>query len=110
MDFTPVEGLRRLLLTFQAAQQHFFPIRPAKAVLAEPHFPAGTSLAIRPNDETTNKAWLPPETDLGRGLLVRRLYRFLYLPRHNASLFGNQFQKFPQHAIGQSPNRLPAID
>ena len=26
------------------------------------------------------------------------------------SLFGNQFQEFPKHAIGHSPNRLSAVE
>jgi len=50
--------LRRLLLPFQAAQQHLLPIRPAETMLAQPHLPAGASLAIWPDQETTNKSRL----------------------------------------------------
>src|SRR5262249_21522445 len=110
MDFTPVERLRRLLLTLQTAQQHLFAVRPAKAVLAQPHLPARTSLAIRPEDETANKPGLAPQTHFGHGLLVRHVRRFLHLPSHNPSLFGNQFEKFSQHAVGQSPDSFAAVD
>src|SRR5262249_9819636 len=110
MDFTPVERLWGLLLTLQTAQQHLFAVRPAKAVLAQPHLPARTSLAIRPEDETTNKPGLAPQTHFGHGLLVRHVRRFLHLPSHNSSLFGNQFEKFSQHAVGQSPDSFAAID
>ena len=54
-DFTPVKTTRRTLETFKAGQQQVLAIRPSKAMVANPHFPAGAGTSIRSGQVSLHK-------------------------------------------------------
>ena len=54
-DFTPVKTTRRTLETFKACQQQILVICPPKAMIANPHFPAGADASIRSDQVPLHK-------------------------------------------------------
>ena len=118
-----MEGLRGLLLAFEAADKQLFTIGAAKTMLADPEFPAWALFTIRADNLAADKMGFFPtrmigledssgsEANSGAGSGAG-FFGCSATPVSSClgSCLGNQCQKPAQHTIGEAPNGFPTVE